>query len=294
VPGPRASLRCAAGHAFDRAREGYWNLLQPQDRRSLRAGDADTAVEARRRFLERGWADALVRDVGEVARIERLPRGAIVADVGCGEGTFARRLFGGGDVAGTETPARSEGLGTEERAAVELCGIDLSATAVRLAARAWPGATWVVANADRFVPFVDRSVHLALSLFGRRPTAELARVLHEDGVLVVAVPAADDLVELREAVLGSGELRDRVPDVVAELAPAFRLEERRTSRVRASLDRQAIEDAMAMTYRGQRASERGRLGEIGELEVTLSAEVLRFVAVGEDRKGIGRWQSLQP
>jgi len=38
------ALVCSAGHAFDIARSGYINLLQPQDRRSLVAGDSKTAV----------------------------------------------------------------------------------------------------------------------------------------------------------------------------------------------------------------------------------------------------------
>jgi 23S rRNA (guanine745-N1)-methyltransferase len=250
-------LRCPRGHGFDRAREGYFNLLQPHDRRSAHAGDSDAAIEARRRWLARGFADALVRDIGEIARIPRLPPGAVVADVGCGDGFFARRLLAG--------------------SGVEACGIDLSVRAVRLASRAWPDAVWVVANADRFVPLLDGSVDLALSLFGRRPASELARVLRPGGALVVAVPAADDLVELRSAALGAGSLRDRVPAVVRELeAHGFRCVERRTSRDRAHLDRQAIEDALALTYRGARTTVRERVDGLQDLDVTLSAVLLRF------------------
>ena len=58
-------LRCPLGHAFDRGREGYWNLLQPQDRRSLKSGDSDYAVLARRRWLARGFADGLAVAAGD-------------------------------------------------------------------------------------------------------------------------------------------------------------------------------------------------------------------------------------
>ncbi|MEC8390040.1 MAG: SAM-dependent methyltransferase, partial [Planctomycetota bacterium] len=29
-----AGLGCGAGHHFDQAKEGYWNLTQPQDKKS--------------------------------------------------------------------------------------------------------------------------------------------------------------------------------------------------------------------------------------------------------------------
>ncbi|HEY0787692.1 MAG TPA: hypothetical protein VGE86_03550, partial [Thermoanaerobaculia bacterium] len=84
------ALRCARGHAFDRARSGYANLLQPQDRRSARPGDRREAVLARRRLLERGAGDALFGALASLA--SALPAGARALDVGCGEGTHLGRL----------------------------------------------------------------------------------------------------------------------------------------------------------------------------------------------------------
>src|SRR5262245_25135265 len=76
-----ATLRCPNGHAFDRARPGYWNLLQPQDRRSHRAGDRPEAVAARRRWLQHGFVDGLVTVLSaEVGRLG-LREGDRIADV---------------------------------------------------------------------------------------------------------------------------------------------------------------------------------------------------------------------
>jgi len=255
-----AQLRCPAGHAFDRGREGYWNLLQPQDRRSPKAGDSDDAVSARRRWLARGFADGLAELMS--ARIESagLAADAVLVDVGCGEGTLTARLFASRADSG--------------------CGIDLSTKAIRLASRLAPELTWIVANADRGLPFADGSVQLALSLFGRRPVPELARVVAASGLLLVVVPAEDDLLELREASQGEGVRRDRVGDVLAELSPAFDLAGRATWRHRARHDREALNDALAMSYRGARASERLRLAPVLELDVTLAAEILALVPRG--------------
>ena len=253
-------LCCPRGHAFDRAREGYWNLLQPQDRRSLRAGDRDDAVAARRRWLARGFADGLIAELASRLDALSLPRAASAIDVGCGEGTLTARLF---------APRGLDG-----------CGVDLSTTAIRLAARSSPELTWIVANADRGLPFADGTVACAVSIFGRRPASELRRVVAAAGTLLVVVPAEDDLIELREASQGEGRRRDRTGDALAELAPHFELVAAATWRHRARHDREALEDALAMSYRGARASERERLAAVSALDVTLAADILALVPRG--------------
>ena len=257
------TLRCGAGHSFDRAREGYWNLLQPQDRRSPRPGDRDAALEARSRWLARGLADGLIATVGTLLDRIDLPQGAAVADLGSGEGTFTGRLLDG----------RS----------VRACGVDLSVRAARRAARAFPDIGWVVANADRELPFPDGSLDLVLSVFGRRPGAEIHRALRDPGRLVVVLPAEDDLIELREAVQGRGDLRTRAAAAVEELGAWFEPAERATWREHVRLDRDGLEDALALSYRGARRAERERLAGIDELVVTLAADLLSF-----DRRAASR------
>jgi 23S rRNA (guanine745-N1)-methyltransferase len=244
------SWLCPWGHSFDIARTGYCNLLQPQDRRSRHPGDPKEAALARRRFLEAGHGEFLLK-----ALLEEMGEPESVLDVGCGEGYFLGSL-------------------AEERA-VEAHGVDLSVPAIDLAARRWPGVRWWVINADRILPFADGSFDLALSIAGRRPSAELRRVLKPAGRLLVAVPAEDDLIELRKAVQGEGVLRSRLEKVVEELA-GFELESHRVVRTTAALDAGAVRDALASTYRGARASQREKVAGIGTMEVTLSFELARF------------------
>jgi 23S rRNA (guanine745-N1)-methyltransferase len=242
---------CDRGHAFDVARSGYCNLLQPQDRRSKSPGDPKEAVLARRRFLEAGHGDFLLE-----ALREEITDSPAVLDVGCGEGYFLGSL------------AKERGM--------EAHGVDLSVPAIDLAARRWPDVSWWVVNADRALPFADGSFDLALSIAGRRPAAELRRVLKPEGRLLVAVPAEDDLIELREAVQGEGVLRSRLEKVVEELA-GFELEAHRVVRATATLDPEAVRDALASTYRGARVSQREKVAGIGALRVTLSFELARFL-----------------
>ena len=67
---------------------------------------------------------------------------------------------------------------------------------------------FLAANADRFVPYADRSFSVVMSITARMNAGEFRRVLREDGRLLVAIPAADDLIELRSPAGGEG--RDRV------------------------------------------------------------------------------------
>ncbi len=254
-----AGLECPARHRFDRAKQGYYNLLQPQDSRSAKPGDHDDAVLARERWLARGHMAGLVNALrpwcetplhSDAAQVRTL-------DLGCGEGTFGHLLFGD--------------------SSSSFCGIDLSQRAIRLAARKWPDATWVQANADRQLPAVDASTHRVLSLFGRRPTQEIKRILAPGGICIVAVPAADDLVELREHVQTEGTQRNRWQPIAQQFAEAgFALVDQATWTHRVELDRAGIADALAMTYRAVRYSQRQRLETLESAIVTLAADLMLF------------------
>ncbi len=81
------SWSCARGHSFDVAKRGYVNLLQPQDRRSLEAGDSAAVVAARRRLAAAGYDRELIVALAEELR--GLPGGRLrLLDVGCGEGSL--------------------------------------------------------------------------------------------------------------------------------------------------------------------------------------------------------------
>jgi 23S rRNA (guanine745-N1)-methyltransferase len=239
--------RCANNHTFDVARTGYVNLLQPQDKKSKHPGDTAEAVAARRRFYERG--DPLVEAIVRAVPV----RGAML-DVGCGEGSHLdafRRAYG-----------------------IDAWGVDISALAIELAARTYRACSFVVANADRRIPFADASFDAVASITARMNATEMRRVLRDDGVLIVVIPGAEDLVELREAVQGERVERDRVERTIAEFAPLFALERRETLKHTTTLDRAAMIEVMSSSYRGLRTRERERLEQLDPLEVTMSRDLL--------------------
>lgn len=247
---------CPAAHSFDIARAGYVNLLQPQDRKSLDAGDSRDAVEARAALLARGigrgGSDAVVSAVTALA----LPAHPVIVELGSGAGETLASL-----------------LGTREVCAV---GIDLSTAAATLAARRLPAATWVVANADRRLPLLDASVDVVLSVHARRNPEECRRVLVPGGHLIVAIPAADDLIELREAVQGDAVERDRVDALLTEHAALFEVRNRTTVRQTFDLNRDDLLQVLRGTYRGERQSTAARVDTLTTLRVTFASDVVTF------------------
>ena len=244
---------CSGGHSFDIARSGYVNLLQPQDRRSAHAGDSKEAVEARAALESAGIGRALVDLVATKVRALDLRRDAVVADLGCGSGEMLGRLCAHPSPCGI--------------------GIDLSVAAIDIAARRFPALTWVVANADRRLPLQDGSVDVVLSIHGRRNPSECARVLTAAGHLLIAVPAPDDLVELRTLLQGRGVERDRVNGMLREHETHFHTAERFQSRQRLTLEREELSKLLRGTYRGARFKLSDRVEILPPMEVTLSSEI---------------------
>jgi len=244
---------CSGGHSFDVARSGYVNLLQPQDRRSPRPGDSPAALKARRRFISRGFEAPITAAITDLLDVDSTDA---VLETGCGEGHQLAAIAA--------------------RSGCEAHGIDISVAAIDAAARRHPELHLVVANADRALPYATASFRAAASITGRRNAVELRRVLRDDGALLVVIPGPDDLIELREVILGEGLVRDRVDHAIAAFAPFFTLERHQRLRHVERLDAEALADVMISSYRAGRASRLARLSSLDSLDVTLSRDALLF------------------
>jgi len=234
-------LLCPRGHSFDVARSGYLNLLQPQDRRSKEPGDTAAAVQARRRLHDRGVTEPLLQAIADISLAS--PNDTVL-DAGCGDGFVLGTL------------ARQIGF--------EAHGVDISVPAIDSAARHYPEYEWIVANADRFVPYADRSFSLVLSITARMNAGEFRRILRDDGRLLVAIPAPDDLIELR------GEARDRSARTIDTFARKFTLADQRRVTTTADLDAHAVEDLLLSIYRPLRSR------AVEAMRVTFSLDLLLF------------------
>jgi 23S rRNA (guanine745-N1)-methyltransferase len=166
-------LRCAAGHAFDRARQGHVTLLPPGHRPP--SGDTAGQIADRVAFLDGGAYAGITGALTTAVLADGPPR--TLLDLGGGTGHHL----------GAVLDASPDAVGVV---------LDSSAYAARRAARAHPRAVAVVADTWARLPVRDGVVDRALVVFAPRNGPETARVLRPDGRLVVVTPAADHLREL--------------------------------------------------------------------------------------------------
>jgi len=172
-------LACTNRHQFDRAKEGYFNLLPVQNKHSREPGDAKEQLQARRQFLQAGFFDPLKTQLQELLPVT----GEILLDIGCGEGYF--------------TAGFSEVLPQ-----AQIYGIDIAKAGVRLAAKAAKdksGLTYCVSsNFD--LPFSDESIDVITRVYAPSKDSELWRVIKPGGALVIVAPSENHLFGLRSRI----------------------------------------------------------------------------------------------
>lgn len=181
-----ASYVCEQKHCFDISRKGYVNLL-------LKGGDHGDdrfMLTSRRDFLSAGYyekfANELCRQVGEY-------RHNTVLDMGCGEGYYSSRLAALKDAC--------------------VYAFDISKYAAAMTASRDKRLTVFTASSFS-LPVADASIDVAVSVFAPFDAKETSRVLNKNGILVVAYPLKNHLVELKRSVYDEVLLN---PDVVPQV-----------------------------------------------------------------------------
>lgn len=187
------SYRCAEGHSFDRAKEGYLSLLHGRQKGEGR-GDSKAMIQARDRVHRAGVFDPLVAALTGLPLRAPLDR---LLELGCGEGFFL------GHVVQAHRIATSYGL-------------DLSVDAVKLAAKTLRSSLILRADLLQPLPFADGSLDLVQSIFAPRPLAGISRVLRPGGQALFVFPLTDHWQELRAFLPLAGIGDDKLP--VADLA----------------------------------------------------------------------------
>src|SRR5581483_10720478 len=151
---------------FDVAREGYVNLL-----RKKQVGDTREMLQARRSFLEDGFYQPLSDTLNALvdSYLREIPSPANVLDAGCGEGYYLGRL--------------QRSLDQKEQHC--FLGLDIAKDGIRMAAKRYQAASFVVANLKERLVIADQAIHVLLNIFAPRNPAEFARVMVPAGRLIV-------------------------------------------------------------------------------------------------------------
>ncbi len=173
------SAKCINGHAFDRAKAGYYNLMLSSVGGTH--GDNREMVEARRAFLDTGAYKPLADRV--CALIAKNIRGGLVLDIGCGEGYYTDII---------EKSLSDSGI------CVAVSAFDISRDAVKYAAKRNKRIELAVASAYR-MPVADGSFDCAVNMFSPLASDEVLRALKRGGIFVMGIPGVEHLFGLKAA-----------------------------------------------------------------------------------------------
>lgn len=247
--------RCEHGHSFDVAKQGYVNLLPVQNKRSKDPGDSKAMVQARSRFLGKGFYAPLAEALA--ATVLAQPVGALL-DAGCGEGYYLRQVL---DTAGSQSTETSTGLSA--------AALDISKWAVQAAAKRDHRVACLVAS-NSSIPVPDSSIDTLLCVFGFPVESEFKRVLSDAGRLIMVDPAPDHLRELKQVIYD--EVKDKPLNLPVSEAWQLASEQRVTFSVELP-SRDVIHDLLTMTPHLYRASSAGRERAEALTSLTVTVDV---------------------
>jgi 23S rRNA (guanine745-N1)-methyltransferase len=169
------SARCASGHSYDIARQGYLNLLPA----GFRGGDTAAMIAARAAFLARGHFAPLAAAVAQETALALAdqPEGGCVVEVGAGTAYYLS--------AALDQLPDARGL-----------ALDASKYALRRAAKAHPSVDAIGCDIWHRLPIADNSAGALLDIFAPRNSPEFHRTVRTGGRLIVVTPNTDHLQEL--------------------------------------------------------------------------------------------------
>ncbi|MGB0361210.1 MAG: putative RNA methyltransferase [Endozoicomonas sp.] len=174
-----AGVSCDSNHQFDRARQGYLNLLPSNKKKSKRPGDDGDMVEARARFLDKGYYLPVVQSLVNLINGFALPA-VQVLDAGCGEGYYTADI--------QKSVHNSD-----------VCGVDISKPAILSASRRSKDIDWLVASVSE-LPLMDDQFDVIISVFSRTDWLEFLRVLKPGGHILMVTPGQHHLMALRQLI----------------------------------------------------------------------------------------------
>ncbi len=250
---------CPLGHNFDRARQGYINLLPVQSKKSKSPGDSPEMVAARRLFLQTGGYDRIASTLIDLvsASLPASTASVSILDAGCGEGFYLGRLASHLSLLG--------GVGE-----AHLVGVDISKPAIIAAAKRYREIDWVVAsNHQGLVP--DHSLDAVLCLFGFPCFERFKEALKAGGTMILVDAGPDHLIELRRLIYPSVRYKP-LPCIAEAISLGFELAKTQTLRYPLHLSSQeSIDSLMLMTPHFFKASRIGRqaITNLGHLTVTV-------------------------
>ncbi|MFT7688082.1 MAG: 23S rRNA (guanine745-N1)-methyltransferase [Candidatus Azotimanducaceae bacterium] len=187
-----SGMNCPDGHHFDKAKEGYLNLLGVSKKNSLSPGDSKSAVKARFEFLNAGFYQPIVEELNKHILAYSECTSPVILDAGCGEGYYLHHLK----------------LMDQKRHCV---GLDISKEAIKVGAKNRKNCQWIVASANS-PPIKPCSVDIAIFCFSPyfEPCLELIK---PGGIIIFINGGPKHLTEMRQKIYNDNRIHHFRPKV---------------------------------------------------------------------------------
>lgn len=262
-------ISCSKHHVFDIAKQGYLNLLS-----SAAPRNADTVemVMARERIQNAGIFFDLSQKIAELFSVYQ-PHN--ILEAGCGTGYYLGQVLN----SLTQVFSNPKDQITSAKNPYGL-GIDISVPALKRAAKAHPKVAAITADVWQRLPVLEHSFAAILGVFAPRNFAEFSRVLEKDGILVLALPTANHLANLRQALKLLDISEAKTARVIAQAKRyGFYLEKRILVKKDLVLDLEAQLDLVLMgpnAFHLSVATARKQLSKSNIETIPISIEILCF------------------
>lgn len=177
---------CAKVHRFDVSSHGSVNMVPAQ---KPLLGYTEQFFAARRAVIEQGWYSSLIEQVvQQVALVmDTMPKATPIriADIGCGEGSYAKAIA---------QYCASHSIDAQ------VFGVDLAKDAIHVATTGGSqGVRWIVADLAA-LPFADQSIDIIVNVFSPANYSEFKRIQTSYGVVLKVVPEISHMVQVHRAV----------------------------------------------------------------------------------------------
>jgi 23S rRNA (guanine745-N1)-methyltransferase len=243
------------------AKEGYLNLHLAQHRRSRNPGDSDEMIRSRQRFLNAGYYEDLALAI--VSGIEQSAANNRLLDIGCGEGYYLAQI-------------------RKAYPDMQLLGIDIAKTAVRLAAKRKINAQLAVDSGFK-IPLFDSSVDTAISVFSPICATETSRVLRPGGQLIMVGPGEHHLSGLTRYIYDQPSAHGGNYQSL-DSSPEFELLKQSEVVKDISVEGSEIADLLHMTpyYWHAKPEQQERLAELPRLETKIEFTIRWYKNLASD------------
>jgi 23S rRNA (guanine745-N1)-methyltransferase len=257
------SYACINNHNFDLAKQGYVNLLTNNLKKSRAPGDSKEMVQARTKYLSKGYYATLSRKINECA-IKQLAIMNLsfnhILDIGCGEGYYTNELMK---------------ATKEQNMCAYYFGLDISKEAIKSASVSNRDITWIVANSHH-LPLKEDSFDCIVSVFSPVKIEECTRIMRKKGVFIRVLPGVNHLIQIREIIYNKVILNEGIDPVDAY--EGLKLRELEKVCFDVCLEKEDLLSLVKMTPHYWKTSkiDKEPLNGIDKLTVTIDMQILVY------------------